>query len=196
MQILRSTTRCALLAIAAVLAAFGCSHPAVSDEPRTDSFVVPPPSGFINDFADVLDASDEDATLAVIHEVKAKSKGEIVVVILRSLHGLSATDAARRIGNSWGVGYAGPSADPATRTGVVVLLAPFDGQYGLELGEGAARFISDKEASRILAEHMAPSLQTRAYGKAIYRTVVAVAQRFAKRFDFSLTSAQSAAESR
>ena len=155
-----------------------------------DTFVVPRPVGFVNDFAEVMDSGHETAALAVINEVKAKSKGEIAVVTVTSLHGLYAAEAARRIGNTWGVGHAGALDDPASRTGVVILLAPFESEYRLELAEGASRFISDEEADAILAEAMVPALDQYAYGEALYQTVLAVGLRFAKRFGFSLTAAQ------
>jgi uncharacterized protein len=161
-----------------------------------DTFVVPQPVGFINDFAGVMDSSYRAASLAVINEVKAKSKGEIAVITLRSLHGLPASDVARRIGNTWGVGYAGPPDDPATRTGVVILLAPIEGDYRLELAEGASRFISNDEAGRILADSMVPPFKQGAYGRALYQTVVAVGLRFAERFGFSLTTPQAPAMDR
>jgi TLP18.3/Psb32/MOLO-1 phosphatase superfamily protein len=176
----------------------GCSHPSTRAVPLSegrldfgpDTLIVPQPLGFINDFAEVMEPRYETAALAVINEVKARSEGEIVVVTLTSLHGLPAPDVARRIGNAWGVGYAGSPDDPATRTGVVILLAPNEGEYRLELGDGASRFISDEEAGNILAESMAPPLRDHAYGQGLYQTVVAVGLRFAKRFKFALTAAE------
>jgi uncharacterized protein len=187
-----------LILLLTVALGTACSHSLASGRPVSegriefgpDTLVIPQPVGFVNDFADVVDPQYERAAVAVINEVKAKSKGEIAVVTLTSLRGLPADDVARRIGNEWRVGYAGAPGDPASRTGVVILLAPFDGEYRLELAEGASRFISDAEAGKILDQAMAPPLRQLAYGQAIYQTVVAVGQRFAERFGFTLSTAE------
>ena len=48
---------------------------------------VPPPRGFVNDFAGVLDSASIHHMEAVISEVREKTKGEIAVVTLRDIDG-------------------------------------------------------------------------------------------------------------
>jgi uncharacterized protein len=152
-----------------------------------DSFVVPEPVGFVNDFAHVLTPADSTALLRLIMEVRAKCRAELAVVTVPALHGTSAAEAARRIGNTWGVGPNVPPNDPAYQAGVVLLLAPTDREYRLELADGA-RFISDSEAARLLDEHMRPALEREEYGRALRQTIQAVAQRFAAQFRFELSA--------
>jgi uncharacterized protein len=149
--------------------------------------VVPAPAGFVNDFAHVLTPADSTALLRVIMEVRAKCRAEIAVVTLPSLKGASAAEVARRIGVTWGVGPNVPPTDPAYRAGVVLLLAPADRAYRLELADGA-RFITDAEAGRLLDEHMRPALKRLEYGRAMRQTLQAVAQRFATHFGFELSA--------
>jgi len=61
---------------------------------------------------------------AVIAEVRAKSRGEIVVVTLPDLGDRAASDVALQIGRQWGVGAKGAAGDPTKNLGVVVLLVP------------------------------------------------------------------------
>lgn len=185
----RAAARCAL----SVLLMLASNRPAVAQDGTTgaatavrDSFTIPQPVGLVNDFAGLLTAAEESRLHAVLQEVRAKSKGEIAVVTVSSLDGLSAAEVARRIGNRWGVGYTDDRSDPADQTGVVLLVAPREREYRLELASGVARFIPDAEAAAILDEHMVPALRRSAYGDAILDTVRAVAERFAKHFGFAL----------
>src|SRR5438105_8444330 len=85
---------------------------------------VPPPRGYVNDFAGVLDAASVAHMEAVIAELREKTRGEIAVVTLRDLGDRAASDAAVQIGRQWGVGARGAAGDPAKNLGVVILLVP------------------------------------------------------------------------
>jgi uncharacterized protein len=157
-----------------------------------DSFPpIPNPVGFVNDFANVIPPACRERIDRIASEVRAKSKGEIVVVTLRSLEGRPIAEWGLRIGRSWGAGFAGAKDDPRTNTGVIVLLAPADQSSRIELGYGAEAFIGDSLAGRIVDQQMLPSLRQGDTGLAVLRSVNAVAQEFARRFDFELASATS-----
>src|SRR5438093_12878176 len=83
---------------------------------------VPPPRGYVNDFAGVLDPAAVAHMDAVIAEVRDKTRGEIAVVTLPDIGNREASDVAVQIGRQWGVGARGEAGDPAKNLGVVVLL--------------------------------------------------------------------------
>src|SRR5205814_9586594 len=85
---------------------------------------LPPPRGYVNDFAGVLDPQAVSRMEAVIGEVRAQSRGEIAVVTLPDLGDRAASDVARQNGRQSGVGANGPAGHPAQHLGVVVLLVP------------------------------------------------------------------------
>src|SRR3989442_7678856 len=82
---------------------------------------VPPPRGYVNDFAGVLDPSAVQHMEAVIAEVRDKTRGDIAVVTLGDIGDRSAADVALQIGRQWGVGAKGAAGDPAKNLGVVIL---------------------------------------------------------------------------
>ena len=84
---------------------------------------LPPPRGYVNDFAAVLDSASVAHMEAVITEVRVKTRGEIAVVTLPDVADRPAADVALEIGRRWGVGK-GEAGDPAKNLGVVVLLVP------------------------------------------------------------------------
>src|SRR6058998_971605 len=129
---------------------------------------LPPPRGYVNDFAGALDPAAVSRMDAVIAEVRAKSRGEIAVVTLPDLGDRAASDVALQIGRQWGVGAKGAAGDPAKNLGVVVLLVPLKnhrpgtGQVFIATGRGAEGFLPDARVGRI-RDTMTPYLAREAY---------------------------------
>ena len=153
---------------------------------------LPPPSGYVNDFAGVLDPPAVSRMEAVIAEVRAKSRGEIVVVTLPDLGDRAASDVALQIGRQWGVGAKGAAGDPTKNLGVVVLLVPLKnhrpgtGQVFIATGRGAEGFLTDARVGRI-RDAMTPYLAREDYGAGLAVGVDLIAQAFAREFGFTLT---------
>src|SRR5690606_24965972 len=110
---------------------------------------IPAPTGYVNDFAGVLQADEIRRIEEVIDEVRAKSGGEIVVVTLPSLDGRPREEVALRIGREWEIGRRGDAGDPARNTGAVVLVVPSEREWRIETGLGTMTFLTAAEAGRI-----------------------------------------------
>src|SRR5436309_13023954 len=82
---------------------------------------LPPPRGYVNDFAGALDSPSVAHMEAVIGEVRVKTRGEIAVVTRPDIAGRPAAGVAREIGRRWGVGAKGEAGAPAQNLGVAVL---------------------------------------------------------------------------
>ncbi len=153
---------------------------------------VPPPRGFVNDFAGVLDAPSVQHMESVIAEVREKTRGEIVVVTLADIGDRAASDVAVQIGREWGVGAKGEAGDRARNLGVVVLLVPRKnhrpgtGDVFIAVGRGAEGFLTDARSGRI-RDAMVPFLAAEDYGKGAAVGVDLIAQGFAQEFGVTLT---------
>src|SRR5438874_5755264 len=153
---------------------------------------VPPPRGYVNDFAGVLDATSVAHMTAVITERREKTRGEIAVVTLADIADRPAADVALQIGRQWGVGAKGEAGDPAKNLGVVVLLVPLKnhrpgtGQVFIATGRGAEGFLTDAQAGRI-RDAMVPYLAREDYGAGLTLGVQLIAQAFAREFGFTRT---------
>src|SRR5947208_14401430 len=152
------------------------------------------PSGYVNDFAAVLDPASIAHMDAVIREVKDKTRGEIAVVTLSDIGDREASDVALQIGRQWGVGAKAAAGDPAKNLGVVVLLVPLKnhragtGRVFIATGRGAEGFLPDARVGRI-RDAMTPYLAREAYAAGLARGVDLIAQAFAQQFGFTLTGA-------
>jgi len=155
---------------------------------------VPPPRGYVNDFAAVLDSASVAHMEAVIAEVRAKTRGEIAVVTLPDIADRPAADVALEIGRRWGVGAKGEAGDPAKNLGVVVLLVPLKnhrpgtGQIFIATGRGAEGFLPDARVGRI-RDAATPYLAREEYGAGLAYGVDLIAQAFAQEFGVTLDAA-------
>jgi uncharacterized protein len=154
---------------------------------------VPPPRGFVNDFAGVLDSASIRHMEAVIKEVREKTGGEIAVVTLPDIDDRPASDVALQIGRQWGVGAKGEAGDRSKNLGVVILLVPRrnhqrgTGDIFIATGRGAEGFLPDSRVGRI-RDAILPALATEDYGKALVLAVDLTAQAFADEFGVTLTN--------
>src|SRR5216117_3133871 len=159
---------------------------------------IPAPSGYVNDFAGVLDPASVAHMDAVIREVKDKTRGEIAVVTLPDIGDREPADVALQIGRQWGVGAKGAAGDPAKNLGVVVLLVPLKnhragtGRVFIATGRGAEGFLTDAQAGRI-RDAMVPYLAREEYGAGLAYGVDLVAQAFAQEFAVTLDAAPTGA---
>src|SRR2546426_904621 len=153
---------------------------------------VPPPRGYVNDFAGVLDAASVAHMEAVIAEVRDKTRGEIAVVTLPDIGDRPAADVALEIGRQWGVGAKGQAGDPAKNLGVVVLLVPQKnhrpgtGQIFIATRRGAEGFLPDARVGRI-RDAMTPYLAREEYSAGLAHGVDLIAQAFAQQVGVTLS---------
>src|SRR5438552_14728220 len=138
---------------------------------------VPPPRGYVNDFAGVCAAASVAHMEAVMAEVRDKTRGDVAVVTLPDIDDRPAADVALEIGRRWGVGAKGEAGDPAKNLGVVVLLVPKQnhrpgtGQIFIATGRGAEGFLTDARVGRIRGA-MTPYLAREQYGAGLAHGVV------------------------
>lgn len=180
MRIARRRTAAALVALAA--AAFGPRTPASAQE-----IELPRPTGYVNDFANIIPQAYRDSIDAVVQDVVAKSGGEIVVVTLPSLQGRTRDEVALQIGREWKIGQKGGPTDRNRNTGTVVLVSTQERQWKVETGTNTMTFIPAAEATRLGRELMVPQLQAGNPGRGIYLLVSALAQAYAGHFGFQLS---------
>src|SRR5438094_1639357 len=154
---------------------------------------VPPPRGYVNDFAGVLDAASVAHMEAVIAEVRDKTRGELAVVTLPDIDDRPAADVALEIGRRWGVGAKGEAGDPAKNLGVVVLLVPKQnhrpgtGKIFIATGRGAEGFLTDARVGRI-RDMMNRYFAAEDYSGGLEEGVGLLAQAFADEFGVTIST--------
>ena len=95
------------------------------------------PTGYVNDFARVLDTKTSEDLENLCREVDEKAKAQIAVVTVQSLDGSDVDTYAVDLFHSWGVGA------KSTNRGVLILVAPQDRKYRIEIGYGLEPILPD-----------------------------------------------------
>jgi uncharacterized protein len=95
------------------------------------------PQGYVNDFAGVLSAQAKEKLAALCAEVDQKTKAQIAVVTVSSLEGQPVEQFSIDLATQWGVG------PKQQARGIMILLAPNDRKYRIEVGYGLEAILPD-----------------------------------------------------
>jgi uncharacterized protein len=119
------------------------------------------PPRLVNDFAGILNDSQLRQLEQKLVRFDDSSSSQIVVIIVKSLNGITKEEFADRVGEKWGVGQKGKN------NGVVVLVKPKyrneKGDARISVGYGLEGVIPDAIAKRIMEQEMIPYFKTGDY---------------------------------
>ena len=118
------------------------------------------PQGYVTDLAQVIDPATRAKLETLCAEVEQKTGAQIAVVTVNSLDGESREDYAADLYKHLGIGAKKDSR------GVLLLVAPKDRQYKIEVGYGLEPVINDARAGDIGRE-MVPDLRSQNYSAAV-----------------------------
>lgn len=127
------------------------------------------PQGYVTDLAHVVDPATKAKIEALCAEVEQKTEAQIAVVTVRSLEGETKEDYAVDLYKHLGVG------SKKENRGVLLLIAPTERQYRIEVGYGLEPVINDARAGDI-GRAMVPSLRNGDYSAAALLGVSSLAE--------------------
>lgn len=133
--------------IALIISLFLSSSAVAIDLPEPTS------NFFVNDFANVIDADDEEELMAIGASLYKQTTAQVVVVTVESLDGYQVGEYALELGREWGVG------SEETDNGVVLLLSVSDRQVTIQVGYGLEGCLPDGKTGRILDTYAIPYLR-------------------------------------
>jgi uncharacterized protein len=146
-----------------VLAAFaivaGLAGPVCLVGAAATSF--PPSTGYVNDFARVLDPSTRAALEQRLAEYDRTTGNEIAVAIFPNLGGQPIEDFTVRLEEAWKVGKRGKD------NGVLLVVAVQERQVRIEVGYGLEGKITDADAGAIIRDIIAPAFRAGRYGQGL-----------------------------
>lgn len=152
------TTLVLLLVSIGVLAGLAHTRRAVAAE-------IPSPRGYVNDFGNVISASEEQRLEAILTRVDSQIGVQIAVVTMPDLGGEDYVDYANRLFTAWGVG--GKEKD----RGLLILNALQERKIKIEVGYGLEGVLPDGRVGRILDGDVVPLLAAGEYGSAYLSAV-------------------------
>lgn len=125
--------------------------------------------GYVTDLAGVIDPATRQRIELLGAEVEQKTGAQIAVVTVNSLEGQTREDYAADLYKHLGIG------SKKNSNGVLILIAPKDRQYKIEVGYGLEPVINDARAGDVGRE-MVPDLRKGDYSAAALTGATDVAQ--------------------
>ena len=138
-----------------VLILFGCPLALRAENPKSIH-----PTGYVTDLAGVIAADTKARLEALCYEVEQKAGAQMAVVTVHSLDGESVEDYAVNLYQLLGVG------GKSDNRGVLLLVAPDEHKYRVEVGYGLEPVINDARAGDA-GRAMVPLLRESNYSGAI-----------------------------
>ncbi len=135
----------------------------------------PKPTGFVNDFAGVINQSEKTQLTNIITQFEKETGNEIAVATVPSLGGEPIENYAVGMFKEWGIGKKGKD------TGLLLLVAPTDRRVRIEVGYGLEPYINDALAGRIIRDTMVPHFKDGDFSGGILNGVVELTTVIAKK---------------
>ena len=119
---------------------------------------LPSPSGYVNDFAGVIDGASLNALSSMVAEIESNSTAEIAVVTVPNLQNATVEDYAVKLFQAWGIGKRGVD------NGLLILVAPNEKKWRIEIGYGLEPTITDSRAGDVGRSCFTDSFRALKYG--------------------------------
>ena len=127
------------------------------------------PTGYVNDFAHVVDPNTAAELEDICRQIDEKAHAQIAVVTINSLDGSDIESYAVDLFKKWGIG------SKSTDRGVLILLAVKDRQYRIEVGYGLEPILPDGKVGGFGRETV-PNLRANDYSGALLLMTSRVAE--------------------
>ncbi len=119
------------------------------NELRMGDLRIPPPRGYVNDFADTLSRSQVDQLEQISRQIDRQTGAQVALVIVASLAGEPITEVRNRLFEAWGVGR-------ADDRGLLILHALEERRIEVEAGYGLEGVLPDARVGAILDASVMP----------------------------------------
>ncbi len=147
---------------------------------QVSAVTYPRPTGYVNDFAQVISAQARQEIETVGASLKQGGNIEMAVVTVRSLEGLAIEDYSIGLAEAWGVGTS------AEDLGIILLLAVNERQVRIEVGYGLEGDLPDGLVGEILDTHVVPDFRNNNFSQGMLKGSRAIAATLADRRNFTL----------
>jgi uncharacterized protein len=114
---------------------------------------VPHYTGYVNDYAGLLDKSDREKLESRLVEYEKLTSNEIAILIVESLDGENLEEFSIRVTDSWKPGKADKD------NGLLLLISKSDKKIRLEVGDGLTGRLTDVLSGRVIDGEISPEFK-------------------------------------
>lgn len=123
------------------------------------------PTGFVNDFAGVLDGPSKQQLESDLKDLEEQTSNEFSVVIIKTLDGDTVENYAHELFTEWGIGK------KDSNRGILLLIAMNERKTRFEVGYGLEGTMTDLLTSKIQEQYLLPRFKEGNYALGISDTV-------------------------
>lgn len=142
---------------------------------------LPMPQHYVEDRANVINASDERSLNGVLQELEQKTGAQYIVLTVLTTGGLPIEEFSIELAEKWKLGQKGKD------NGMLFVLAKNDRKWRFEAGYGLEGFITDQYCGRVGREVLVPYLRKGNFSEGIYRANLTIVQKIAGESGVTLT---------
>lgn len=170
-----------------LIAAFVCALMVSPDKSGAQTLPTPLPSpvtaptGFVNDYANVIDGQTKSRLETILTNLKQRADIEIAVVTVPTTNGEDIFDYSLAVARGWGIGAKG-----GDKAGLLLLVAVNDRKYFTQVSDHLEGDLPDGLAGQIQRERLVPQFRKGNYSQGISDTVQAYVATLADKRNFSI----------
>jgi len=142
---------------------------------------LPMPSHYVEDYANVINASQERSLNGILQELEQKTGVQYIILTVETMGGMSIEQFSIELAEKWKLGQKGKD------NGMLFVLAKNDRKWRFEVGYGLEGFITDQYCGRVGREVLVPSLKKGNYSEGIYQANLTIVQNIATKAGIALT---------
>lgn len=136
---------------------------------------IPKPSGFVNDFAEILKQEEVAELEGILKNFEAQTSNEIVIVIVNSFGELDSFTYSQELFTRWGIGKEGKNNGILFLVGPSVGLPfPEKGEIFINVGKGLEGALPDSLTGTILRQEVFPRFKAGDYFNGVKNGVLAI----------------------
>ncbi len=166
------------------------NYRSVFAQPKTQS-PLPAPTGYVNDYAGVIDAQTKERLEAKLKKLKESTNPpiEFAVAVVKTINGADIFDYSLSVYRGWGIG-----AKEGDNPGLLLFVAVDDHKYFTQISRDLEGDLTDGESGQIQRNVLVPAFRQGNYSKGIEDTVDAYITNIAqtRNFDASAVVGQTA----
>jgi uncharacterized protein len=142
---------------------------------------LPMPQHYVEDYANVINDSDERSLNGVLQELEQKTGAQYIVLTVLSTGGLPIEQFSIELAEKWKLGQKGKD------NGMLFVLSKNDRKWRFEVGYGLEGFVTDQYCGRVGRDVLVPYLRKGDYSRGIYEANLQIVQQIATEAGVNLT---------
>jgi len=147
---------------------------------QTTKSPLPPPTGYVNDYAGVIDRQTKDRLETTLTNLDREQQIQFAVVTVDSTNGQDIFDYSLAVARGWGLG-----AKDTSKPSLLLLVAIKDRKFQDQVSRHLEGDLPDGLTGQIKRENLVPAFRAGQYGKGLEDTINAYITELAAKRGFS-----------